>query len=118
MGELDFSDFLHELHLEGPGFSWMSPESIMHTRTVKFVAVLFDLGLYGGGVISKPVEPLDLRHLRDSFPDRAVQVICCDRLCVFSGFIVDVVYFCCVAMKALQFMIESRGDMQTRKHEQ
>ena len=34
MSELDFSDFLHELHLEGPGFSWMSPESIMHKRTV------------------------------------------------------------------------------------
>ena len=112
MGELDFSDFLH---LEGPVFSWMSPESIMHTRTVKCVAVLFDLGLYGGGVISKPVEPLDLRHLRDSFPDRAVQAICCGRL---FWLIVDVVYFCCVAMKALQFMIESRGDMQTRKHEQ
>ena len=56
--------------------------------------------------------------LCDSFPDRAVQVICCDRICVFSGFIVDIGYFCCVAMKALQFIIESRGDMQTRKHEQ
>ena len=44
-------------------FSWMSPESIMHKRTVNLVAVLFDLGLYGGGVISKPVELLDLRHL-------------------------------------------------------
>ena len=63
ISELNFSDFLHELHLEGPGFSWMSPESIMHKRTVKFVAVLFDLGCYGRGVISKPVEVLDLRHL-------------------------------------------------------
>ena len=34
MSELDFSDFLHELHLEGPVFSWMSPESIMHKRTI------------------------------------------------------------------------------------
>ena len=32
-----------------------------------------------------------------------------------SGFIVDIVYFCCVAV---QFMIESRGDMQTPKQEQ
>ena len=24
--------------------------------------LLFDLGLYGGGVINNPVEPLDLRH--------------------------------------------------------
>ena len=63
VSELDFSDFLHELHLQGPGFSWMSPGSIMHKRTVNFVAVLFDLGLYGGGVISRPVELLDLRHL-------------------------------------------------------
>ena len=63
MSELDFSDFLHELHLEGPGFSWMSPESIMHKRTVKCVAVLFNLGLCGGGMISKPVELLDMRHL-------------------------------------------------------
>ena len=55
--------FLHELHLEGPGFIWMSPESIMHRRTVNFVAVVFDLSLYGVGVISKPVELLDLRHL-------------------------------------------------------
>ena len=35
----------------------------MHKRTVNFVAILFDLGLYGGGVISRPVELLDLRHL-------------------------------------------------------
>ena len=63
MSELDFSDLLHEFHLEGPGFSWMSPDSIMHKRKVNLVAVLFDLGLYGGGVISKPVEVLDLRHL-------------------------------------------------------
>ena len=35
----------------------------MHKRTGNFVAVLFDLGLYCGGVISKPVELLDLRHL-------------------------------------------------------
>ena len=35
----------------------------MHKRTVNVVAVLFDLGLYGDGVISKPVELLDLRHL-------------------------------------------------------
>ena len=63
MRELDFSDLLHELHLEGPGFSWTSPESIMHKSTVNLVAVLFDLGLYGGGVISKPVELVDLRHL-------------------------------------------------------
>ena len=34
MSELDFSDFLHELHLEGPGFSWMSPDSIMHKKKV------------------------------------------------------------------------------------
>ena len=81
MSELDFSDFLHELHLEGPGFSWMSPESIMHKRTVNCIAVLFDLALYGGGVISKPVE-LDLR-LCDGFPDRAIQVICSARMCVF-----------------------------------
>ena len=46
MSELDFSDFLQELHLEGPGFSWMSPES-MPKRTVNLVAVLFELG--GGG---------------------------------------------------------------------
>ena len=46
VSELDFGDFLHELHLEGPGCSWMSPESIMHKRTVNVVAVLFDLGLY------------------------------------------------------------------------
>ena len=51
VSELDFSDFLHELHSEGPGFSWMSPESIMHKRTVNVVAVLFDLGLYGGGLV-------------------------------------------------------------------
>ena len=37
MSELDFSDFLHELHLEGPGFSWMSPESIMHKRAVNLL---------------------------------------------------------------------------------
>ena len=47
----------------------------------------------------------------------AVQVICCDRMWGFSGFIVEIVSLCCVAMKALQFMIESRGKMQTRKHE-
>ena len=89
MSELDFSDFLHELHLEGPGFSWMSPESIMHKRTVNFVAVFFlDLGLYGGGVITKPVELLDLRHLSCAI--------------VFQ---LHIVYFCCVVMKALQFMI-------------
>ena len=46
MSELDFSDLLHELHLEGPGFSWMSPDSIMHKRKVNLVAVLFDLGIY------------------------------------------------------------------------
>ena len=76
MSELDFSDFLHELHLEGPGFSWMSPESIMHKRTVNFVAVLFDLGLYGGGVISRPVELLDLRRdytIQEGYTDTSVE---------------------------------------------
>ena len=63
VSELDFSDFLHELHVEEPGISWMSPDSIVDKRTVNFVAVLFDLALYGAGVISKPVELLDPRHL-------------------------------------------------------
>ena len=45
-------------------------------------------------------------ELYDSFPDRDVEVICCDIICVFSGFIVDTVYLCFVAMKALQFTIE------------
>ena len=36
-------------------------------------------------------------------------------MCVFSGVTVDIVYFCCVV---LQFMVESRDDMQTRKHEE
>ena len=26
VSELDFSNFLYELYLEGPGFSWMSPD--------------------------------------------------------------------------------------------
>ena len=96
----------------------------MHNRTVNFFAVLFDLGLYGGGMISKPdsgAVASEIFELCDSFPDRAVQVhrvICCDKMCVFSGFIVDIVYLCCVAMKALQFMIDSRSGMQTCKYEQ
>ena len=44
----------------GPGFSWMSPDRMMHKSRVD--AILFDLGLYDGGVIGNPVELFDLRH--------------------------------------------------------
>ena len=46
----------------GPGFSWMSPDRMMHKGRVNVVAVLFDLGLYGGGVVDNLVELFDLRH--------------------------------------------------------
>ena len=46
----------------GPGFNWMSPDRMMHKSKVNVVAVLFDLGLYGGGVVSNPVELFDLRN--------------------------------------------------------
>ena len=46
----------------GPGFSWTSPDMMMHKSRVHVVAVLFDLGLYGGGVVGNPVELFDLRH--------------------------------------------------------
>ena len=45
-----------------PGFSWMSPDRMMHKSRVNVVAVLFDLGLYGGGVVDNLVELFDLRH--------------------------------------------------------
>ena len=35
----------------GPGFSWMSPNRMMHTSVV-----------HGGGVVGNPVELFDLRH--------------------------------------------------------
>ena len=64
----------------------MSPESILHKIKMNFVAVLFDLGLYGGGVISKLVELLDLllvdRLLCDQvarfwiFTDRMLYILC------------------------------------------
>ena len=47
---------------ERRGFSWTFPDRMMHKSRVNVVAVLFDLGLYGGGPIRNPVELLDLRH--------------------------------------------------------
>ena len=46
----------------GPGFNWMSPDRMMHKSRVNVDAVLFDLGLYGGGVVGNRVELFDLRH--------------------------------------------------------
>ena len=46
----------------GPGFSWMSPDRMMHKSRMNVDAVLFDLGLYGGEVVGNPVELFDLRH--------------------------------------------------------
>ena len=40
----------------GPGFSWMSADRMMHKGRVNVNAVLFDLGLCGGGVVGNPVE--------------------------------------------------------------
>ena len=60
----------------------------MHKKTMNLFAVLSDLGLYGGGVISKPVALLDLRHTSCAIVFLYVQVICCDKIGVFSGFIV------------------------------
>ena len=40
----------------------MSPDRMMHKSRVNVVAVLFDLGLYGGGVVGNPVELFDFRH--------------------------------------------------------
>ena len=43
----------------------MSPDRMMHKSIVNVVTVLFDLGLYGGGVVGNfinPVELFDLRH--------------------------------------------------------
>ena len=35
----------------GPGFSWMSPDRMMHKSRVNVVAVLFIWDLYCGGVV-------------------------------------------------------------------
>ena len=40
----------------------MSPDRMMHKSRENVVAVLFDLGLYGGGVVGNPVELFDFRH--------------------------------------------------------
>jgi len=47
---------------EESGFSWTSPDRMIHKCRVNVVAVLFHLGLYGGGVISNPVGLFDLRQ--------------------------------------------------------
>ena len=40
----------------------MSPDRMMHKSRVNVDAVLFDLGLYGGGVVGNQVALIDLRH--------------------------------------------------------
>ena len=39
----------------------MSPDRMMHKSRVNVDAVLFDLGLYGGGVVGNPVDILTVR---------------------------------------------------------
>ena len=88
-------------------------------NVVNVVAVLFDLGLYGDAVVGNPVELFDLRHLTVRWSSRwTVYVVCCRRICVFSGFVFDVVGVGYVAMKNLQLVIKSTGVVRTCNHEQ